>query len=165
MAGVGASSDVLAIAGSNVDKEWALPEAIVRLRRHPQLSVRAVSEPFESASVGGPPDAPYFHNVAIRFAAELGPELLRDELRGIEYEMGRRRGSDPNEPRIIDLDIIYYGDLVRGFGDWSIPDPDVLRYPYLAVPIAEIAPEWLHPVTGQSAFSIAKALTSDGGTG
>ena len=154
------SAEVLVVAGSNVDKERSLPEAITRLRRNPHLTVRAVSETFESASVGGPLDAPDFHNAAVQIATDLDPEQLRDVLRGIEHAMGRTRSDERNAPRIIDLDISYYGDLVQNFGRWSIPDPDALRYRYVAVPIAQIAPDWLHPVTGQSAIAIANELAS-----
>lgn len=154
----GGSVEVLVVAGSNVNKEQSLPEAVARMRRHPGLTIRAVSEPFESASVGGPPDAPDFHNVAIQIATDMAPEPLRTELRAIEHAMGRVRTQELNEPRIIDLDIIYYGNLVRNFERWAIPDPDALTYRYVAVPIAQIAPEWLHPVTGQSAIAIANEL-------
>lgn len=160
MTPTGETVEVLVTAGSSVEKERSLPEAIARMRQHPDLNVRSVSEVLESASVGGPRDAPDFHNAAIRLATELSPESLRAELRGIEHEMGRKRGDDPNQPRIIDLDIIYYDDLVQDFGRWSIPHPDAVRYRYVAVPIAQIAPDWPHPVTGRSALSIANELIS-----
>lgn len=154
------SVEVLVVAGSNVDKERSLPEAITRLRRSPRVTVRSVSETFESGSVGGPLNAPDFHNSAIQIVTNLDPTQLRAELRGIERAMGRTRSDEPDAPRIIDLDIIYYGDLVQDFGRWAIPDPDALRYRYIAVPVAQIAPDWLHPVTGQSALSISNELTS-----
>lgn len=150
--------EALVVAGSNIDKERCIPEAISRMRHHSDLTVAAVSEPYESASVGGPPDAPDYHNVAILLTTDLRPERLRDELRTIEHAMGRIRGGEPNAPRSIDLDISYFGDLIQDFGAWSIPDPDAIRHRYVAFPIAQIAPDWLNPVTGQSALSIANEL-------
>ena len=154
--------DVLVVAGSNINKERCLPAAISRMRHNPELIVVTVSEPYESASVGGPPDAPDYHNVAILLRTILSPKRLRRGLRGIEHSLGRKRGGEPNAPRTIDLDIIYYSDLVQDFGNWSIPDSDALKHRYAAVPIAQIAPEWVHPVTGQSALSIANELDAAG---
>ncbi len=79
------------VAGSNLDKERCMPEAIRRLRRHPDVAVRSVSTCFESPSVGGPPGAPDFFNAAIVATTSLEPEQLRGVLHGIEHDLGRVR--------------------------------------------------------------------------
>jgi len=148
-------TDVIILAGSNLDKERCMPEAVRQLRRHDHIVVRAVSSCYESPSVGGPPDAPDFLNAAVLVTTTLGPEDLRDELRALEVQLGRIRTDDPNEPRTIDLDIAYYGDVVKDFGAWSLPDPDVESQPHVAVPVADVAPRWVHPVSGKTAAEIA----------
>lgn len=153
-----ARATAVILAGSNLDKERCLPESIRQLRRHPDIDVRAVSTCFESSSVGGPPDAPDFYNAAALVSTSLDPESLRNELRSIEDQLGRVRTDDPNEPRTIDLDILLYDDVVAEFDGWSLPDPDIENQLYIAVPLAEIAPRWVHPVLGKTAAELAEDL-------
>ncbi len=148
------------LAGSNVDRERCLPESIRQLRRHPDIEVRAVSTCFESSAVGGPPDAPDFYNAAALVHTSLDPETLRGELRAIEDRLGRVRTDDPNEPRTIDLDILFYDDVVGDFDGWSLPDPDIATQLYAAVPLADVAPRWVHPVIGKTAIEIVDDLTA-----
>ncbi len=148
------------LAGSNLDRERCIPEAMRRLRRHPDIHVRAVSPCYESASVGGPRDAPDFFNAAALVSTRLDPEALRGELRTMEEELGRIRTEDPSEPRTIDLDIVLYGDVVKDFDDWSLPDPDVATRMHVAVPVASVAPRWVHPVLGKTTAEIADELSA-----
>ena len=152
------STNVIIAAGSNVDRERCMPEAIRRLRRHPDVTVRGVSTCYDSDPVGGPEDAPAFFNAAVLASTSLGPEDLRDALRSIEADLGRVRTEDKNAPRTIDLDIAYYGDLEKDFDGWSIPDPNVLTQAHVAIPVAEVAPRWVHPTTGQTTVQIANAM-------
>jgi GTP cyclohydrolase IA len=155
-------AEVIIIAGSNLDRERCLPEAVRQLRRNADVVVRSVSGCYESPSVGGPSDAPDFFNAAIRATTMLDPIDLRDTLRSIEESLGRVRTSDPNAPRTIDLDVVYYGDLVKDFGDWSIPDPGADTLAHVAVPVADVAPRWIHPVSGRTAGEIADAVVAEG---
>ena len=150
--------DVVISAGSNVEKERNLAEAVRLLRRHRQIDVKAVSRFFESESVGGPPGAPPFFNAAVLAWTELNPEELRAELRRIEEVLGRRRSDDKNAPRPIDLDISYYCDVVHDYGDFQVPAPDVRTAAHVAVPIADVAPDWVDPKTGSSAYELAVNL-------
>ncbi len=144
--------------GSNIERERHLPEAIRQLRRHRGIDVLRVSALFESAPVGGPADAPPFFNAAALIATELDPVALRAELRHIEADLGRARTGDKNAPRTIDLDIAYYGDRVEDFGDWRLPDPHASTVSYMAVPIADVAPDWADPVSGVTARDLADRL-------
>lgn len=152
--------DAVILVGSNIDKEVCLPEAIRRLRRTSGITVREVSTCYESESVGGPADAPVFHNAAALISTSLDPEQLRTALHGIENKLGRVRTDDPNAPRTADLDIIYFGDLVKHFDGWSVPDPDAEKMAYVAVPVAEVAPRWVHPVSGLTTVEIAASIVS-----
>jgi GTP cyclohydrolase I len=153
--------EVVILAGSNVEKERCLPESIRKLRRHPDITVRAVSTCYESEAVGGPDDAPDFYNAAVLVTTSLDPETLRERLHQIEDELGRIRTDDPNEPRTADLDIIYYGDLVKEYDDFSIPDPAAETEAYIAGPVSEIAPRHVHPVSGRTTTEIADTIIAE----
>jgi GTP cyclohydrolase I len=146
------------LAGSNLDKERCLPEAIRRLRRNHDIQVKAVSACFESRSVGGPPDAPDFYNAAALVSTRLDPVALRHALHAIEDDLGRVRTQDPDEPRTIDLDIVLYGDVVEDYEDWSLPEPGFEEQMHVLIPAAEVAPNWVHPVSGETLSSLADSI-------
>jgi GTP cyclohydrolase I len=72
--------------------------------------------------------------------------------------MGRVRTVDPNAPRVIDLDIIYFGDTALDSGDWILPDPSATTAAHVAIPVADVAPDWVHPDSGLTAQKIAGAF-------
>jgi GTP cyclohydrolase I len=144
--------------GSNIEKERHLPEAIRLIRRHRDIDVKGVSRFFESASSGGPADAPPFFNAAMVVCTDLSPEDLRAELRRIEDILGRVRTDDKHAPRTIDIDISYYADLVKDFGEWQVPDPEAATVLHVLVPIADVAPDWVHPVTGATASDLVMEM-------
>ena len=153
----GTSKAVVAM-GSNIEKERNLPEAIRLLRRAPHITVERVSRFYESPSVGGPEDAPDFFNAAALICTELGPLELRAALRQIERELGRERTEDPNAPRTIDLDLAYFGDTELDVDGWVLPDPMAGTTPHVAIPIAEVAPDWVHPSDGRTTKEIAEQI-------
>ncbi len=152
--------DIVIGVGSNIDRERNLPAGIRGLRRHPRIRVAAVSRVYKSPAVGSTNGAPDFHNAAVLASTDLGPEELRTELREIEARLGRERTADRNAPRTLDLDIVYYADLVREFEGWRIPDPDAGSAAHIALPVAEVAPELVHPETGVSTKWLATTLAS-----
>jgi GTP cyclohydrolase I len=152
-------SDVIISLGSNVERERHIPEAIRLLRRNRHIDVHKVSRFFESDSVGGPDDAPPFFNAAVWACTELDPEEVREALRHIEQVLGRERSEDdPNAPRTIDLDLSYYQGVAKDFGAWELPDPQAEAVPHVAIPIADVAPDWQHPVSGDTAYDIVTRL-------
>ena len=144
--------------GSNIERERNLPEAIRLLRRAPHITGERVSHFYESPSVGGPEDAPDFFNAAALICTDLAPVDLRMALRGIERELGRERTDDPDAPRTIDLDIAYYGDVEVDHDGWVLPDPQAGTVPHVAVPIAEVAPDWIHPSDGRTTKEVAEQV-------
>jgi len=151
----GTAKAIIAI-GSNIERERNLPEAIRLLRRAPHITVEKVSRFYESPSVGGPAGAPDFFNAAVLVCTELGPVDLRMALRAIEQELGRERTDDPDAPRTIDLDIAYFGDVEIDHDGWVLPDPLAGTAPHVAIPIAEVAPDWVHPSDGRTTKEIAE---------
>ncbi len=134
--------------GSNI-RPWSnLPRAVELLGR--RLEIEAVSSLYASEAEGSP-DSPPFLNAAISLLTDLPPLRLKfDVLRPLEREMGRVRGDDRNAPREIDLDLaLYGGQVLRQATDGvEVPDPDVERAAHVILPLAEIAPEMPHPVSG-----------------
>lgn len=145
------------LLGSNVEKERNLPEAVRLLRRAPGVDVEAVSPIYESASDGGPADAPDFFNAAVVVHTDRSVEELRSIARRIELELGRVRTDDPNAPRTIDVDVVYFGDVVEA-GDNPLPDPNATSAPYVALPVADVVPDWIHPVDGRATKDIAEQI-------
>lgn len=122
-------------------------------------SLRAVSMVYQNPAIG-PSPAPDFLNAAVLIEAELAALEIRDRLRAIEAQLGRARTSDKYAPRVIDLDLCLLGSHVVETPELSLPDPDVLTRPHLAVTLAELAPDFPHPVTGEALAAIADRLRS-----
>jgi len=144
------------LLGSNIDKEWNLPAAVRLLRE--RCRVVAVSSVYETLPVGRT-DQPTFLNAAVLIETPLSPAALKWQvLRPIETQLGRVRTDDPNAPRTIDLDLVLFDDAVFELDGSPIPDPAILKHPHVTLPLAEIAPDYVHPVTGQTLAEIASRL-------
>jgi 2-amino-4-hydroxy-6-hydroxymethyldihydropteridine diphosphokinase len=150
--------------GSNIDPEENLLQAVRCLRALGEL--RAVSEVYQNPAVG-PVSQDDFLNAAILIETGLRASTLRERLRAFEADMGRERmeslaGYPPEAakyaPRTIDLDLCMLGDLVLEAPPVTLPDPDVLTKPHLAIPLAELAPDFPHPITGEPLQEIADRL-------
>jgi 2-amino-4-hydroxy-6-hydroxymethyldihydropteridine diphosphokinase len=144
------------LLGSNVDKEHNLPAAVRLLRR--LCRVLAVSPVYETAPVGLT-EQPYFLNAAVLVETKLdAPALKQTILNRVEEELGRRRQSDKFASRIIDVDLVLFDDAILKLGQRRIPDPDLRRYLHVAVPVADLLPDYIHPETGENLATIAARL-------
>jgi 2-amino-4-hydroxy-6-hydroxymethyldihydropteridine diphosphokinase len=144
--------------GSNIEPEKNLPLAVDQLAKVGE--VLAVSMVYQNPSVGPTPQ-PDFLNAAALIATDLEPLEIRAELRKIEAAMGRVRSDDKYAPRQIDLDLCLLGDWVFESRELTLPDPELLLRPHLIVPIAELAPDFRHPLSGESLAQIADRLRMD----
>ena len=154
----GGRHHVFILLGSNIERHRNIPAAVDRLRSHPWLHVLDISSVYESRAVGGDGEQPPFANAAVAVQTPLSPQALRQSLREIEAEMGRVRTEDKYAPRPIDLDIVLYDNLVVEIDGMRLPDPDIQVYAHVAVPLAEIAPDLLHPTTQQPLSIISERL-------
>ena len=148
----------LVALGSNIDRERNLPRAIELLKQDRRWRVAAVSPFYYTAAVGTNHSQPDYLNAAVLLETTLSPDDLWQALRGIETRMGRVRTDDKYAPRVIDLDIVLIKDHQLTVHGSSVPDPDILDHPHLAIPLADIAPAWIFPGTPYTLQHIAEAL-------
>lgn len=143
------------VLGSNRDGETFLPLAIDRLSKLGR--VLGASMVYQSRAVGAI-DQPDFLNAAAMISTDLTWASLRQGLRGIEKDLGRVRGADKNTARLIDLDLCLYGQTRVADDVAVIPHPDTVDQAYVAIPLAELDPLFIHPTTGETLEAIAARL-------
>jgi 3-oxoacyl-[acyl-carrier protein] reductase len=136
--------------GSNLgDRQEYIDKAVEALQEHSDIEVRQVSTYFETDPEGAPPNSPLFINGVVQIDTELEPQDLMNVLLDIERSLGRVRG-EKNAPRTLDLDILLYGDLILEDPDVTIPHPRMHQRGFVLEPMAEIAPDLVHPVLGDT---------------
>jgi len=146
--------------GSNIEPERNLPAAVALLAQFGR--VRAVSNVYETAPVGFPDQSDYL-NAAVLLETTFSARALREEaITQIEAALGRVRTENKNAPRTIDIDIMLFNRDVLQIGKRHIPDSEILERPFVAIPLAEIAPDYVHPETGQTLKEIAQQLSLRG---
>jgi 2-amino-4-hydroxy-6-hydroxymethyldihydropteridine diphosphokinase len=139
--------------GSNVEPEKNLLAAVRELGRYGR--VRQVSGVWQSPPLGNT-DQPDYLNAALWLETSLSAwELKETAIAEVEARLGRVRGADRNAQRTIDIDIMLFNHECFRIGQRSIPDPEVLERPFVAIPLAEIAPDYIHPETGETLAEIA----------
>ncbi|MBI4848737.1 MAG: 2-amino-4-hydroxy-6-hydroxymethyldihydropteridine diphosphokinase [Nitrospirae bacterium] len=106
----------------------------------------------------GVEDQPMFINMAVEIETVLGPEELLSVLKKIEVETGRRPEKRWG-PRVIDLDILLYDDLIMKTSELEIPHPHISEREFVLRPLAEIVPEKLHPVLKKSIRELLSELS------
>jgi 2-amino-4-hydroxy-6-hydroxymethyldihydropteridine diphosphokinase len=147
--------------GANIgNREANLRMALHGLTR--MARVEAVSALYETDPIGSVQDQPAFYNAACRIETGLEPESLLRFVKSLEHEIGRRPGGPVGGPRPIDLDILLYEDRVHDSKDLTIPHPRLTERAFVLVPLAEIAPEAVHPATGKTIAQLARTVPTDG---
>jgi 2-amino-4-hydroxy-6-hydroxymethyldihydropteridine diphosphokinase len=140
--------------GSNIEPERNLPAALAQLAQFGRI--RAVSTVWQTAPIGFI-DQPDFLNAVVLLETRLSARALREQvIVQIEQSLNRVRTADKNAPRTIDIDIMLFNRDVFSLGQRRVPDPEVLERPFVAIPLAEIAPDYVHPETGQTLGQIAQ---------
>lgn len=143
--------------GSNLEPRRYLPAAIAALREH--FGAIAVSPAYRSKSVGF--DGADFVNLAVGLDTELSPEALDDWLHALEDSHGRRRDVPRYSDRTLDIDIVFYDELVLdGPEHLQIPRKE-LGHAYVLRPIADIAPAFRHPLSGLSMAELWAAFPAE----
>ena len=138
--------------GSNIGNRLVnLKEAISSLA--PQMDVKAKSSVYET-DPWGYADQEKFLNQVVRVETYLKPEQLIKHLKRLEVALGRKE-SFPNGPRLIDIDILFYDDLVLYSPALTIPHPHLHERAFVLVPLMDIASDLVHPVKKKSIRELA----------
>jgi 2-amino-4-hydroxy-6-hydroxymethyldihydropteridine diphosphokinase len=144
--------------GSNLgDREENITRAVDAIRASERTSLRQLSSLLENPAVGGPPDSPPFLNAVAEVGTSLPAHELLDRLLDIEQQLGRVR-HEKWEPRIIDLDLILYGDQIIEQPRLTVPHPLVHEREFVLRPLAEIAPKVVHPRLQMTAIELLQRL-------
>jgi 2-amino-4-hydroxy-6-hydroxymethyldihydropteridine diphosphokinase len=146
--------------GSNLGKSYQIvTEAIVALGGIPGIQVLHQSRIYQTAPVG-PPQPDYLNACAILQVTHSPQELLKILL-DIERQFGRVR-RERWGPRLLDLDLILYGQEIIETPDLQVPHPRMRERAFVLVPLADIAPHWRDPITGQSIQTLATIVDGSG---
>ena len=146
--------------GSNIAAEKNLPAAVQLLREYGV--VRAFSGVLESPALEGA-DHPDYLNAAVLLETPLSAVSLRHQaINHIERVLGRvRNPRNPHAPRPIDIDIMLFNRDIISLGHRHIPDGEILERAFVALALAELDPDYIHPQTGQTLAEIASGFSDE----
>jgi dihydroneopterin aldolase/2-amino-4-hydroxy-6-hydroxymethyldihydropteridine diphosphokinase len=137
-----ASTDLYLSLGSNMgDRKKNLQKGIALINKNPHIDILEVSSLYESEPMYLE-DQQSFYNIVVhaRAGRVLDPFEILGFLKGIEYKTGRRKDSKKNGPRILDIDILYYGDHKINTDFLTVPHPGIRERNFVLLPLSEIAP-------------------------
>jgi 2-amino-4-hydroxy-6-hydroxymethyldihydropteridine diphosphokinase len=148
--------------GSNLgNREAQIREAIARLQKLGEAT--SVSAFYETEPVEVDREQPWFLNCALAIETDLPPLQFLNEMLGIEQSMGRIR-NEPKGPRIIDIDIVFFGDDVLDTSELTVPHPAMQQRRFVLEPLAEIAPDMMHPVLKRRVRELLLSLPANSGS-
>nr|WP_245533979.1 2-amino-4-hydroxy-6-hydroxymethyldihydropteridine diphosphokinase [Effusibacillus pohliae] len=147
--------------GSNLgDRERYLADAICSLQQK-GIRMLAQSPVYETKAVGYV-DQPDFLNMVVRVQTELPPHELLRLMLAVERQCGRRRDVKWG-PRTLDLDLLFYDNLVLDGCDLAVPHPRLEERAFVLLPLCDLAPDWVHPVSGLTVREMAEQVPGKGG--
>ena len=155
----------IALGGNLPHPRYGLPKATLQAAlaalESRGVTVRRVSPWYRTAPVPTS-EQPWYFNAVAEISTALPADRLLAELHAVEEEFGRVRGV-PNGPRIIDLDLLdYRGEIEAGGpGKATLPHPRMIGRAFVLRPLADLAPQWRHPVSGASIQALVAALPGD----
>lgn len=147
--------------GANLgDKVEQIEKAMTLIGELNHTGIKASSRLYRTEPVGKT-DQDWFVNAAVLLETELDPVVLLMSLLGIENRLGRIR-TEKWGPRRIDLDLLFYGQIIMDSDDLKLPHPFLKERRFVLAPLADVAPHWKHPVSRLAVLEMAAALESQG---
>jgi len=139
--------------GSNIDKTKNIKAGLNSLRE--TFGELTISPIYETEAVGFEGDN--FYNLVVGFESDLSAHDVFQKLRELEFFHGRSPTSQKFSPRCLDLDLLLYGDAIVDDGTLKLPRADIEIYAFVLQPLADIAPELVHPILQKSYREMWKA--------
>jgi 2-amino-4-hydroxy-6-hydroxymethyldihydropteridine diphosphokinase len=152
--------DAYIALGSNLsDPPQQIRAAISAIKNLPTTEWIECAPPRWYAPVGGPPYQGNFLNSAAHIRTKLTPDQLLSQLLAVETQQGRRRnGVERYGPRTIDLDLLFYENLIINTHLIRVPHPRLTVRYFVLEPLAVIAPDWMHPIAEISVAELLRRL-------
>ncbi len=148
--------------GSNQGNSLDILESSLNaLNQIPGITLKTTSSWYQTKPVGTPnPQADYLNGCALLSASQT-PEELLTVLQATEMQFGRV-GKGTLQARTLDLDLLLYGDVVLNTPNLTIPHPRMSDRAFVLVPLAEIAPDWIEPVSGTKIAKLLRNVDTSG---
>lgn len=149
--------------GSNLgDRAAHLARAVEALRSAPGAALTGLSSVYETEPVGGRRQGDYL-NAVLALETTLTPQALLDLLLAVEARQGRVRSGVRNAARTLDLDLLLYGDQQVDTPGLVVPHPRLHERAFVLAPLAELAPECVHPILGETVAALARRMSDPTG--
>lgn len=143
--------------GSNIDREKMIRAGVAHLnKRYGDLDISSV---YESEAVGFEGDN--FYNLVVGYRTRETIQQVTQQLRKIEDAYGRTRTGPRFSSRTLDLDLLLYGDMVLKAGSIDVPREEITENAFVLWPLAEIAPNVIHPILDESMGSLWEQFDKD----
>ena len=150
---IGLGSNLISDIGNKPQTNCQL--ALEKMREVDIFPIK-VSSFFESAPLPVSKQ-PWFVNLAVSIKTDLNPYKLLNTLLAIESKMGRKR-EGKNQPRVIDLDILVFNNMIINTENLVLPHPRIIDRAFVLYPIQELNPSWEHPVSGEKIANLISNL-------
>ena len=134
--------------GSNINQIFHIKECIKAFNNR-FINIQ-LSPTYESSSMGF--DGPNFYNLVACFNTDLEIDILKQTLKKIEMENGRHLGEEKFSSRTLDIDILYYDDLIDD--EMNIPRHEILNFDFVLRPLFDLSPSHIHPVTQKTHYKM-----------
>jgi len=147
----------IGIGSNQGDRAANISQAVASLGAVDGVRVVQTATVIETEAVGGPPQGPYL-NTVVELDTVLAPRELLSALKAIEQQLGRNPESERWGPRPIDLDLLLYSDWVFHTVELTVPHPRLHERMFVLEPLAQLAPDAVHPLLRQSIATLRARL-------
>ena len=147
--------------GSNLGNSLeTLESAVAKIASTSGILVKGRSHWYQTKAIAPSPQPDYLNGCVI-LQTTHSPIVLLNTLLEIEQQFGRVR-RERNDPRTLDLDLLLFDDIVLNEPELQIPHPRMVERAFVLVPLAEIAPDWIEPISGKAIAELAQAVDCSG---